>query len=97
MAVGPKHVSSVLGLESGMDVESGLKRFGGIVLILLINTIVLAIGLCVPKKSYTNTSMSQGRGNWPPAGMAGHRQGRLIWRQSAWSFLRFSVLLVVVR
>lgn len=36
MAVGPKCVSSVLDLESGMGVESGLKGFRGIVLILLI-------------------------------------------------------------
>lgn len=59
-------------------------------------TIVLAIRLFVPRKSYTNTSMRQGRGNWPQAGMAGHREGKLIWKQSTWSYLRFLVLLVAV-
>lgn len=79
-----------------MGMESGLKGFRGIVLILLNNTIVLAIGLIVPRKSYTNTSMNQGWGNWPPAGMTGNREGRLIWRESAWSFLRLSVLLMAI-
>lgn len=54
---------NVWGLESGIDMESGLKGFKGLVFMLLINTIVLATGLFVPRKSYTQSSMQQGKGN----------------------------------
>lgn len=60
---GPIYVNGVWGLESGIDVQCGLKGFRGMVFILLINTIVLAIGLFVPRKFYTDSSMRQGNGN----------------------------------
>lgn len=43
--------------------EYGLKGFGEMFFILLINTVVLAIGLFVPREFYTDSSMRQGNGN----------------------------------
>lgn len=53
---GPICVNGVWGLESGIDVPCGLKGFRGMGFMLLINTILLAIGFFVPRKFYTDSS-----------------------------------------
>lgn len=65
-------MNSVWGLESGIDGEDRLlKGFRGMVFIPFINTTVLAIGLFVQRRSYTNSLDGWGTAN---ADLAGDRQ-----------------------
>lgn len=71
-AGGPKRGNGAWGLESGTHRVGALNGFRGTASVSFVNTTVLAIGLFVQRRSYTNPLNGSGTANASLAGNSQH-------------------------